>query len=208
MMELICPEKHKWKTSWNRFSNGRKCFICSHVNNVRNRNQKHSYDFIKDVIEKEPGYKLKSESYRRVHDKLIVCCNKGHEFKIRYHDFIRGGRCPDCSKSKHYSKGEKEVLEIVNVLTKKKIISNDRTQILNPETNKYLELDVYIPELKKAIEYNGFYWHNNKYSKYKDDQKQIQCKKKGIDLLVIEDKDWMNNKDNSLKKLKIFIKGE
>ena len=39
---------------------------------------------------------------------------------------------------------------------------------MNPNTDKHLELDIWIPTLNKAIEFNGEYWHNNNYSKYKD----------------------------------------
>ncbi len=75
------------------------------------------------------------------------------------------------------------------------VIENDRSQIINPKTGYNLELDIWIPELKKAIEYNGEYWHNNIIAEYRDSQKQLQCKNKGIDLLIIKEENWVNNKD-------------
>lgn len=47
------------------------------------------------------------------------------------------------------------------------------------------ELDIYIPELKVAIEYDGYYWHKDKQEK--DNCKDVQCKKKGVTLIRIRE---------------------
>ena len=54
------------------------------------------------------------------------------------------------------SKAEIEIQEFVKTITDN-VICNDRTQLVNPLTGCNLELDVYIPDKKKAIEYNGTY---------------------------------------------------
>ena len=55
---------------------------------------------------------------------------------------------------------EKKVLSFIReVLPNEEIIENDRTQLTNPITNRQLELDIWIPRLRKAIEFNGEYWH-------------------------------------------------
>jgi len=124
---------------------------------------------------------------------------------MTWNDFMRGVRCPQCDKEKKSSKGEKEVLEYIQSLTDTTIIENDRSQILNPRTSHFLELDIYLPELKKAIEYNGTYWHSSKHQKYKDNQKVLQCKEKGIDLLVVEEYEWTNNKEGVKNEINKFI---
>lgn len=66
----------------------------------------------------------------------------------------------------------------------------------NPETNRNLELDVYNPDLKIALEYNGefhYKWGNNakmSYIEFKNQIKRDQLKKKlceenGIHLIVV-----------------------
>ena len=75
--------------------------------------------------------------------------------------------------------------------------------VKNPKTNKYLELDIWIPGLKKAIEYSSDYWHNNLYQKWKDEYKQEWCKKNSIDLLTINDNKWRKNKNFDI--IKNFI---
>jgi len=88
------------------------------------------------------------------------------------------------------------------------VINNDRTQIINPLTNRHLELDVWIPELNKAIEYNGIYWHsfNKPNTVRKDKIKRAQCKEKGIDLLVIEERNWTENQEMEMKRVKKWLK--
>jgi len=50
------------------------------------------------------------------------------------------------------------------------------------------------------------WWHSSKYSKYKDQQKILQCLNKGIDLLVIEEQDWLDVKNKCINNIKEFIK--
>ena len=47
------------------------------------------------------------------------------------------------------------------------------------------ELDIYIPELKVAFEYDGYYWHKDKQEK--DNFKDLQCKQNGITLIRIRE---------------------
>lgn len=61
------------------------------------------------------------------------------------------------------------------------------------------------PELNKAIEYNGEYWHNFKYIKIKDKIKFEQCKEKDIDLLIIREQDWLENKEKEIGKIENWI---
>ena len=59
-----------------------------------------------------------------------------------------------------------------------------------------LLIDIYIPEYKLAIEFNGLYWHSE-FGKAKDYhlQKTLLCKEKGIHLIHIWEDDWINRKD-------------
>lgn len=48
------------------------------------------------------------------------------------------------------------------------------------------ELDIWIPDMKIAIEFQGDYWHNPLLfpkTAYNDIEKSIQCKEKGITLV-------------------------
>lgn len=91
---------------------------------------------------------------------------------------------------------------------------NNRT-ILNGK-----ELDIYLPDLKLAFEYDGRYWHADDrfYKKHdiingvtvaeiwkKDKIKDGLCKKYGIMLIHIKEHDWINNRNIEKKRIKNIL---
>ena len=195
-----CPQKHQYKVTYDNFKQGCRCAICA-------GNRKLTYDFVKQQFE-NVGYKLLSKEYIGVLSKLKVKCPKKHIYEIKYGNFQQGKRCPVCWNINNYSRSEKDCLHVVKQLTNENIIENDRTQLVNPKTHRFLELDIWIPSLNKAIEFNGECWHSNENSKYKDKQKVKQCKEKNIDFIVINYQDWINNRQKQIKKIKDFIGGK
>jgi hypothetical protein len=114
--------------------------------------------------------------------------------------------CTFCNKlQKNYSNGEIEIAEFIK--------QNYCGIILNNEKIDGIELDIYLPELNLAIEFNGLYWHsslfkNKNYHKNKTDK----CEKLGINLIHIWEDDWENKQKivksillNYLNKQKIKI---
>ena len=97
--------------------------------------------------------------------------------------------CPKCNPPSISIK-ERKILEFVTSMYDGKIISNDK-KILSP-----YELDMYMPELKLAIEYNGIYWHNevNKDDDYHLNKTEL-CEQQGIQLIHIYEDDWSYKQD-------------
>lgn len=62
--------------------------------------------------------------------------------------------------------------------------------------DKFLEIDIYLPELKIGFEYNGTYWHSDI---NKDKIKQEHFKNKGIEIFIIWDYFWFENLNNRFK---------
>lgn len=97
------------------------------------------------------------------------------------------------------SKGEKEVLDYVKSIYNGTIIENDRTQMEPNDENNWIdnhELDIWLPDIKTAIEYNGTYWHSLPEHHLSDIFKRIQCESKGISLITIDEHDWNTDKDS------------
>jgi hypothetical protein len=134
-------------------------------------------------------------------------CSKDHNFKMDWGHYQRGYRCVHCSNAKHYSKGEKNLLEFVKTIYTGKIKSNDHKEIKNPKTGKYLELDILLPDKKLALEYSGYYWHNRPQTIIKDQVKIEQCNKLGIQLLTICEHDWQYGRERCEERIKKFILG-
>ena len=107
-----------------------------------------------------------------------------------FDDDIESGRMPRCPtcfpKSSGTSKAEKEVSDFCKQYYPD-LLENDRT-LLNGK-----EIDIYIPEIKLAIEFNGLFWHcesNGKTKKYHL-EKTLECKDKDVTLIHIFEDEWM-----------------
>lgn len=74
--------------------------------------------------------------------------------------------------------------------------NNEYVESRNRNIIGNLELDIYIPNKKVAIEFNGLYWHSDRFkNKYYHVEKTKRCDNIGIDLLHIFEDDWNNKKD-------------
>ena len=104
--------------------------------------------------------------------------------------------CPNCS-AKIKSQKELDLFNYIKNKLPKLNIQHNIKSIIPP-----LELDIYIPELKLAIEFNGNYWHSSELKdKYYHINKTNLCKEKGIRLIHIFEWEWDNKKDQILKRI-------
>lgn len=112
--------------------------------------------------------------------------NHLHKERKYYPDYVQG-HCPNPTTSKEESEifSYLESLGIYNIKTK------------NRSLLKGLELDIYLPDYKVAIEFNGTYWHSEKLGKDRNYHlnKKNKCKELGIDLITIWDIDWRDKKE-------------
>ena len=103
--------------------------------------------------------------------------------------------CNECNKLA--SQYEDEIADYISTFYNGECIRNSR-EIISPQ-----ELDLYYPEKKIAIEFNGDYWHSNKYkSKDYHFKKYITCCKYNILLVSIFEYEWNNRKDEIKSYLK------
>lgn len=101
-------------------------------------------------------------------------------------------------KKRQRSNFEIDVLDYVKSIYDGEIIENSRS-IISP-----FELDLYLSELKLAIECDGYYWHSTNHGIPVDYHlnKTELCSENGIRLIHIIDSDWYNNTE----KYKLFLK--
>jgi len=190
-LDYICPRGHKGSISWGNWIEGRRCPCQSNL-------MKPTIRFIRSEFTKE-DYILLTTKYKNSRQKLEYICPNGHKHNISWNSFRAGERCPYCVGM--VSKGEVEVRNFIESFGIK-VSANDRNQIFNPFTNYGLELDIFMPDLDKAIEYNGEYWHQDK---DRDLVKQQLCESKNISLLTVWDKEWSMDIDKCKIKIKRFV---
>jgi hypothetical protein len=190
-----CGYEHK--VSWSNIRANKGCPKCN--------NSVLEIEFIRAEFAKE-GYILLTRVYKNAKQKLDYICPRGHKHSVTWSNWNskRKCRCPFCNDSQ-VSKWEKTIRKFIDKLSIN-YIPNDRTQLTNPRTGYNLELDMWFPDLNKAIECNGVYWHKKK--KQNDKIKKQLCKDQNIDLLVITDKEWDDDIDKCKTKIKKFVMGE
>ena len=195
-LEYKCSNGHQHKITFDGWKRGIRCPFCAYDR------KRLTYDFVKESFVKE-GYILLNKTYKNNRLYLYFICPNGHKNKIKWGYWKRGIRCSKCNIK--WSKSEKEIYNYIKKIYNGVIIENDRSLIKNPKTGCYLELDIWLPELNKAIEYDGTYWHSNDNVKWRDKYKQQWCKNNNIDLLVIKEQQWIENKDWNV--INNFIRG-
>lgn len=184
---IICPEHGEfWQISaYHMVGNG--CPKCANSKKGTNLLQT---NFIKRVSKIHNNlYNYDNIVYINNKIKIKIECPKHGFFEQtpKAHLYEKQG-CPKCINI--ISNPEIEVSEFVKSLN---------LQILTSKRNiiKPYELDIYIPILNKAIEFNGTYWHYSKkhFIPGKHSNKSNLCREKGIKLLHIREDLWNRDKE-------------
>jgi len=195
-LEYICPNKHTWYISYNAWKRGQRCAKCS-------GNAKLNIEQVREGFEKE-GYKLINKEYINAHTKLKYICPNNHRGLMSWSNWNnkKRFRCPKCSNK--ISKQEKIISNFLYGLGMN-VKTNDRNILVNPITNRNLELDIWLPDINRAIEFNGSYWHKDPDRKKCDKIKKKLCKELNIDLLVITYEEWAEDKEKCKLEIMKFI---
>ena len=99
--------------------------------------KKHTLEYIKKEVEKVPGYKLLSDTYKDNKTLILVECPKGHRFWPNYHNYSHGSRCPECAGIR--SKTKEQAIALVEKINYKILICND---IVKSDDVVELECDI------------------------------------------------------------------
>lgn len=128
-------------------------------------------------------------------DRIYLHCNKcNNDYSINrcgmnYYLRSDSDSCPTCNYSERFrSIGEKEMYNF---------IQDNTNLIITPNKHfKNWEVDIYIEDLKLAIEFNGVYWHSELYKDSKYHQRKSEYLESiGINLIHIWEDDWLHKQD-------------
>ncbi len=116
--------------------------------------------------------------------KVWWTCPNGHEYQatVLHRTFGEGTNCPICNFGRQTSFAEQCVYFYVK-------------QLYPDAINRYkapwlqrMELDIFIPSINYAIEYDGIAWHNKDKSLKREQKKYQLCKERNIRLIRIREK--------------------
>jgi len=176
---------YEWKSSVLNRTKGRSCPLCANKIVVKGHNDLVTThpEIAKEWHPTKNG-KLKPEHFSRGSRKRIWWkCPLEHEYQASIANRTNGTKCPICDKGKHTSFAEQAIFFYV------KKLYPDAISQYHASFLERMELDIYIPSIKYAIEYDGEPWHNKKKGALERDKKKYKlCKEKGIKLVRIQEK--------------------
>ena len=185
---IICPEHGEFWQTPSKHINGQNCPKCA---KIRRSTEKRltTNEFIeraKKVHGDKYGYQC--SKYVGTYDYVNILCKEHGVFHQRANDHLNGHGCPICGNNK--SLCEEEINDFLNKELKLKVDCKKRDLL---SENK--EIDIFVPEFNIGIEYDGLYWHSEK---YKDKNyhlgKTEECLKNGVRLIHIFEDEWINKK--------------
>ena len=151
------------------------------------------------LINNYKSYNLIDVDYEKY--TYICNCEKNHIFEIPktiFYNRIKTNTtlCTICNPIGFaYSDKENIICKFIQDNYNDVIVQNSRN-IISP-----YELDIFLPDLKIAFEFNGIYWHNEIYkpNNYHLNKTEL-CEEKGIQLIHIYEDDWLH-KQNIVKSI-------
>ena len=188
---LRCPEHGEFQQSASSHLRGSVgCSPCSgRVLSIQ--------DFISQSIEVwGDRWDYSTTAYSGSKNHLTIICKEHGPFRQVPTSHLRGSLgCKSCAGTSS-SRGEESLYLFVKSLGVE--VERGRRGLLE---NPHLELDIYLPKLKLAIEFNGLYYHSeyHKTSEYHH-LKWEMCSSQGIRLIQIWE-DWWENSPEKVMEL-------
>lgn len=122
-------------------------------------------------------------------EKIVITCPEHGDFRQRpmHHLGLRNG-CPKCGNLMSLAEDE-----IISFLNKYDITTQ---QSYRQGLSGQLEIDVFLPDHNIGIEYDGLYWHSDKFKhkNYHREKTKIG-KQNGIDIIHIFENEWIQKKE-------------
>lgn len=189
--KVICPTcKKEYRVRYYRLRDNWMCPSCVWENQGPGFTTQEVQSWFNDIT-------LLGE-YTGIHKNIKWQCNTcgyiGYTSPCNLKAGVRSCKCTPKSQI------EMELLDWVrSTYTKGQVIHNSRTAI------KPLEVDIYIPDEKVAIEYNGNYWHSSlcKERKYHLNKYKL-CEENDIRLIQVWEYEWKDPRKREI--LKSIIK--
>lgn len=174
---------HEWKAKVaNRAILNRGCPCCANkcaVAGINDLATTHP-DLAKEWHPTKNGQLTPQQVVAGKNKKVWWKCPKGHEYQATPNHRISGTNCPICNFGRQTSFAEQAVFYYVQ-----QVFPDAQNRVLGI-VGRRMELDIYIPSQKLAIEYDGVFWHKTE-KRNRERFKYQECQKNGIRLYRIKE---------------------
>lgn len=168
---------YTWMAKPTNILQGKGCKICATKLKSEQRTKSHE-QYIAEVNTVNPNVRVLD---KYISDKINInhqCKICGYIWQARPNNILQGKGCPNCIKEKKVSSAELKIYYYV------KKYFHDAISSYSDKKNNISELDIYIPQLNFAIEYDGGIYHQNI---ERDKQKDEICSNLNIKLIRIRE---------------------
>ena len=167
----------------NRTSLGRGCPLCSNTVVVIGKNDlATSHPYLAKEWHPTKNKQLTPEEVTYGSGKKVWwLCPNNHEYEATILHRAHGTACPKCNDGRQTSFAEQATYFYI------KQLYPDALNRYSAEFLERMELDIYIPSIKLAIEYDGEAWHKKNTIK-REERKYQLCKQNGIKLIRLREK--------------------
>ena len=173
---------HEWEAKILNRANGRNCPLCSNKVVVKGKNDiatTHPQLAAEWHPTKNGDLTPENVSYG-ANKRVWWLCPQGHEYQATINHRSGGTNCPKCNSGRQTSFAEQAFYYYIKKLYPDAI--NRYTEIFDNR----MELDIYIPSRRLAIEYDGVFWHKKEKREREEIKYQI-CQKHNIKLIRIKE---------------------
>lgn len=183
-INIICPIHGQFSTlARKHLQEKRGCPTCGRVKNRCSQSIMYQDFFDKAVDRHGYSYSYAETSLRYLSDDIDIVCPTHGVFTLVASDHIHGRGCPKCRPNG--STPENELADFIHGLGHD-IVRNSR-KVIPP-----MELDIIIPSLRIAFEFNGIFWHSEQAGKSVEyhQKKTFQTAQAGYRLFHVYESDW------------------
>ena len=173
-IEVKCLKcNHVWKAVPNSLIQGHGCPACA--NNQKKTHQR----FVSEMQAYNPYIEILGEYKTATTPLKVKCAICGNEWLSKPNRLLNGAQCQNCTKP-HTSFMEQFMLISFQDAIGEESVESRNTSAIG------LELDIYVPNYKLAIEPGTWLYHKNKVGA-RDLDKRKKCQEVGIRLVTVYD---------------------
>ena len=192
---IVCPEHGKFEQNISSHIKGAECPICGHIKSGKTKRLTTENFIERARLIHGDKYDYSKVEYVDYDTPVTIICPTHGEFLQTPDSHLQGKGCQSCSI--RHSDSEEEIIKFIKQHSNLEVLINNKNII------KPLELDIYIPEKKIAIEFNGIRWHTEEFGKtqYYHFNKMEKCLELDIKLIQIFEDEFLLHKEIVFSKL-------
>jgi hypothetical protein len=186
-----CAQGHEFKQTPTDIKGGHWCSKCA-------RNRPLTVEDLR-ALARQKGWELLSQTSAGCQKDHLWECPKGHVVKKQPNN-LRFSECRQCAAGRHASKGQLFVLRAAREALPGREVICSELDAITP-----YELDVFIPSLRKAIEFDGVYFHALPKQRKRDLAKDRLCREREIELLRIPETVYLHDREEVRRRVQRFL---